>query len=117
MTDYYLWVKERATSGEKYHPMMGYEEPKMGRERMVPLQGKTVEEARAESIRKLDAFDGEGGFNLHMAVVYAFQENVTFIFEEDKGTRQAARASRIKKAELIRAEAEVARLKQELGEG
>lgn len=89
---------------------------------MVPLDVKDMMDARAKAISKLDTHDltrtsENEDYQIRHAIIYEFKENVVGMYTNNKALRQAAIEKKRKEEELKRAEAEVARLKKELGEG
>jgi hypothetical protein len=101
--------------------MLGFDETPPG-QWMTGLNAKTLDEARAEALRKLDYHDltrttANIGLSIKHAIIYEFKENVVGLYEKDKGKRQGEILLKQKQAELKKAEADVARLRQELGEG
>lgn len=117
---FYLWVEETRPR-ERYHSMMGYDEQPPG-QWMTGLNAKTLDEARAEALTKLDYHDltrttANFGLTIKHAIIYEFKENVVGLYEKDKGKRQSGIMLKQKQAELKKAEADVARLKKEIEEG
>lgn len=113
---YYLWWKQLQQDWKG--------DQRSQREFVVPLDAADLLDARKKAVERLDTLEQtneqehqEFSIKIHMAIVYEFKENVTDFFEKDKYARQTDRANRIKREELKRAEAEVERLKKELGEG
>lgn len=111
---FYLWVEEKP-----WHRNEHWRERKEIFKELVPLKSKTIEEARSEAIEWLDHYSLQERVYLDLkhAIIYSFQMNITMLYEKDKALRQSAITKKRKQDELKKAEAEVARLKQELLEG
>jgi len=113
---YYLWVEEKPWHRHE----RGWGEADKGPKNvLMPLQSKTIDDATREAVAWLDnyALQENVYLDLKHAIIYRFEINVTMLYEKDKDRRHIEIATNRKKEELKKAEAEVARLKKELGEG
>lgn len=99
---YSLWVKQ---SGEGCDYTIGCGE------KIFSLDAHTLEEARKESLARLDERFSNEDSEVKHAIIFTFTENVTFTYEAERKKRQAGRAEDIKKQEIQKLEAKLKFLK------
>jgi len=100
---YALWLKQ---SGEGCDYTIGCGE------RIYPLEATTLEEAKEEIAEGVAEGDIRSGDDIEEAVIYSFEDDVLDIFESHAQEMEDARLEE----EKDKKRAQLARLKQELGE-
>lgn len=116
--DFFLWVKERTEGG--YTPMMGHR-GRDQKEWIQSLNAKDIVGARTEALLYLDTRDLDRNrdnedFQIVDAAIFLLQQNIHSLYNVERYKRQADIERKRKMEELENAEAEVERLKKELGE-
>jgi ArsR family metal-binding transcriptional regulator len=103
-TAYYLWVKQSG-GGCDYTVGCG--------EKTFSLNSKTIEEARNEALKRLDELFPDEEEQVKHAIIYSFTENITFMYEDGRKKRLAAKVRDTKKHEIEELENRLKKLKGE----